>query len=289
MTEIVRGMKAKVDGTGVVFDIWEDKVERFLDTFDEIKSQNPDEAIDMFKCTSLPELEEDEEDQGGWRGPGGSSYGGGSGAGGYGRGASRFNTQSSGGGGFKSYGGESSYGGGRGGYGRGNAGGGGYGRGSGGYINDNYNGGGGSDWRSTPSGSEGGARGGYGRGGGFIASDSYSEKSSSMGGYTTPGSSSQSTPNPYGGAPREYNSFQPAASVGGGVPTNKVFANNLSYNVTEDILKEFFQANKVRAVKVALLRNEKGQSKGTAIIEFSSQQDADYVVKALNGQQLDNR
>ena len=278
-------MKAKVDGTGVVFDIWEDKVERFLDTFDEIKSQNPDEAIDMFKCTSLPEMEEEDDDQGGWRGPGGSSYGGG-GSGGYGRGGARYNTQSSGGG-FKPYGGESSsYGGGgsRGGYGRGYTGGG-YGRGSGGYNNDNYNGGG-SDWRSTPSSSEGGFRGGYGRGGGFIASDSYSEKSSSMGGYSTPGgSSAQSTPNPYGGgAPREYNSFQPVASVGGGVPTNKVFANNLSYNVTEDILKDFFQSNKVRAVKVALLRNEKGQSKGTAIIEFSSQQDADYVVKALNGQ-----
>jgi len=40
--------------------------------------------------------------------------------------------------------------------------------------------------------------------------------------------------------------------------------------VTEDTLKEFFQENKVRAIKVAIMRNEKGQSNGSAIIEFSS-------------------
>lgn len=37
------------------------------------------------------------------------------------------------------------------------------------------------------------------------------------------------------------------------------------------------------------MKNERGQSQGNAIIEFSSQQDADYVVKSLNGSELDNR
>lgn len=54
-------------------------------------------------------------------------------------------------------------------------------------------------------------------------------------------------------------------------------------------MKDFFQSNKVRAVKVVLMKNERGQSKGTAIIEFSSAQDAEYVVKSLNGVDLENR
>jgi len=59
--------------------------------------------------------------------------------------------------------------------------------------------------------------------------------------------------------------------------------------VTEDSLKEFFQENKVRAIKVAIMRNEKGQSNGNAIIEFSSSQDADYVVRQLNNIELEGR
>ncbi len=37
------------------------------------------------------------------------------------------------------------------------------------------------------------------------------------------------------------------------------------------------------------MRNERGQSKGSAIIEFSSSQDAEYVVKALSGVEFENR
>jgi len=32
----------------------------------------------------------------------------------------------------------------------------------------------------------------------------------------------------------------------------------LSFAVTEDTLKEFFQENKVRAIKVMIIRNDKG-------------------------------
>jgi len=38
-----------------------------------------------------------------------------------------------------------------------------------------------------------------------------------------------------------------------------------------------------------IFKNESGQSKGSGIIEFSSNQDADYVVKQLSGTQLGAR
>ena len=63
----------------------------------------------------------------------------------------------------------------------------------------------------------------------------------------------------------------------------------MSFTVSEDSLKDFLQQNKVRAVKVVLFRNEKGQPKGSGIVEFSSSQDAEYVVKALNGVDFESR
>jgi RNA recognition motif-containing protein len=63
----------------------------------------------------------------------------------------------------------------------------------------------------------------------------------------------------------------------------------MSYSVTEDSLKDFFMENKVRAIKVMIMRNEKGQSKGSALIEFSSSQDADFVVQNLYGSEIEGR
>ena len=42
-------------------------------------------------------------------------------------------------------------------------------------------------------------------------------------------------------------------------------------------------SNKVRAIKVMIFKNERGESKGSGIVEFSSNQDADYTVKQLSG------
>jgi RNA recognition motif-containing protein len=53
------------------------------------------------------------------------------------------------------------------------------------------------------------------------------------------------------------------------------------------MLKEFFQSNRVRAIKVVIFKNEKGDSKGSGIIEFSSSQDSEYVVGNLNGAPID--
>ena len=46
---------------------------------------------------------------------------------------------------------------------------------------------------------------------------------------------------------------------------------------------------KVRAIKVLIFKNESGSSRGNGIIEFSSGQDADYVVNNLNGFNIEGR
>jgi len=290
LTDNIRAIKVRRDQTGVLFDLWEDRVDTFMDYYNDLVGKNQSKGVTVRRCAALPELEDDEDyggGNGGW-GREGGSYGGGGyskqnsygGGGGY---SGKQNSYGGGGG----YGGKQSYGGGgdnSGGFGRGSGGysggnrdanrdggGGGFGRGSGGYRQAEESGGGQSGWRSTPS--EGG------RGRGFIASNSWTDNSS------TPQSSAQSTPS-YQGPPRTYASIQSSVPVQGG---NKVAGSNLSFTVTEEALKEFFQENKVRAIKVNIMRNEKGQSTGNAIIEFSSNQDADFVVKQLNNVELEGR
>lgn len=59
--------------------------------------------------------------------------------------------------------------------------------------------------------------------------------------------------------------------------------------MNEDTLKDFFQENKVRAIKVVIMKNDRGQSAGQAIIEFSSNQDAEYVIKNLSNSEISGR
>ncbi len=46
-------------------------------------------------------------------------------------------------------------------------------------------------------------------------------------------------------------------------------------------------SNKVRAIKVVIFKTDRNESKGSGIVEFSSSQDAEYVVKNLNGIEID--
>lgn len=244
LTDNIRAIKVRRDMTGVLFDLWEDRVDTFMDYYNDLVGKNQSKGVTVSRCAALPELEDDEDyggGNGGW-GREGSYGGGGYGGkqGGYGGGGYGGKQGGYSGGGGGGYGGNSGgYGRGSGGYSGGNSGGGGgFGRGSGGYRQSEESGGQ-SGWRSTPS--DGG------RGRGFIASNTWTDNSS------TPQSSSQSTPSYQ--APRTYASIQTSAPVAGG---NKVAGSNLSFTVTEDALKEFFQENKVRAIKVAIMRNEKG-------------------------------
>lgn len=84
-TDNIRVIKLKRDGLGGVFDIWEDKVEIFMDYYNDMKQRDPSSQVIVTKCQSLPELEEEDDDGSYGGGAGGSGWrSGASGGGGYG-------------------------------------------------------------------------------------------------------------------------------------------------------------------------------------------------------------
>ena len=69
----------------------------------------------------------------------------------------------------------------------------------------------------------------------------------------------------------------------------KIYVGNLSYDTTEDELKNLFaQAGTVASV--ALIKDrDTGQSKGFAFIEMSNQAEAEKAIQMFNGHSMDNR
>ncbi len=69
----------------------------------------------------------------------------------------------------------------------------------------------------------------------------------------------------------------------------KLYVGNLSYDTTEDELRNLFaQAGTV--TEVALIKDrDTGTSKGFAFITMSSQEDANKAIQKFNGQTLGNR
>lgn len=126
LTDNIRVIKFKRGHTGALFDLWDDKIEMFMEYYTDLKTKGQEEGVVITRCNQLPDLEDEEEGfgggfGGGWRAGGGSdSYGGGNGGGaGRGYGGSRGGYGGNSGGSYQkpSYGGNS--GGSSGGYGRG--------------------------------------------------------------------------------------------------------------------------------------------------------------------------
>jgi cold-inducible RNA-binding protein len=69
----------------------------------------------------------------------------------------------------------------------------------------------------------------------------------------------------------------------------KIYVGNLSYDTTEDQLRELFtQAWTVASV--ALIKDrDTGQSKGFAFVEMSNQSEAEKAIQTFNGYTLANR
>ena len=64
---------------------------------------------------------------------------------------------------------------------------------------------------------------------------------------------------------------------------------NLSYNTTDDSLKEFFsQAGAVSSASV-IMDKMTGRSRGFGFVEMENDADADKAVEQLNGKELDGR
>jgi RNA recognition motif-containing protein len=69
----------------------------------------------------------------------------------------------------------------------------------------------------------------------------------------------------------------------------KLYVGGLSYDTTEDTLKDAFA--KVGTVESAVIITDKmsGRSKGFGFVEMSSEEEAQSAIEALNGKELDGR
>lgn len=70
---------------------------------------------------------------------------------------------------------------------------------------------------------------------------------------------------------------------------NKLFVGNLSFNTSEDTLKEKF-AQLGSVLSVNLIQDKMtGRPRGFAFVEMSSEEEAKKVIEELNGKELDGR
>jgi len=96
--------------------------------------------------------------------------------------------------------------------------------------------------------------------------------------------SNENRPQP-GGNPRPFQ--QNNQRQGGSSSSSTVFVGNLSFDSTEDSIREFFsQCGNVNAVRIA--KNEEGKMKGFCHVEFDSNEAVVNAIK-LAGSQLDGR
>jgi len=71
--------------------------------------------------------------------------------------------------------------------------------------------------------------------------------------------------------------------------SNKLYVGSLSYDTTDDSLKELFsKAGKVESATV-ITDKFSGKSKGFAFVEMSSDEEAKKAVEMFNGKELDGR
>ena len=69
----------------------------------------------------------------------------------------------------------------------------------------------------------------------------------------------------------------------------KLYVGNLSYNMTEDALKDTFSA--AGSVDSAIIIKDKmsGRSKGFGFVEMSTEEEAQKAIEMFNGKELDGR
>jgi len=71
--------------------------------------------------------------------------------------------------------------------------------------------------------------------------------------------------------------------------SKKLYVGNLSYDTTEDGLKDFFsQAGTVEEATI-IVNRATGRSKGFGFVEMSTEEEAQNAMASLNGQELDGR
>lgn len=71
--------------------------------------------------------------------------------------------------------------------------------------------------------------------------------------------------------------------------TTKLFVGGISWDSTEDSLKNFFAAAGTVVSATIITDKYSGRSKGFGFVEMSSEQEAQAAIEKLNGQTLDGR
>jgi len=70
---------------------------------------------------------------------------------------------------------------------------------------------------------------------------------------------------------------------------NKLYVGNLPYSMTSDQLRETFSAHGTVQSADVISDRDSGRSKGFGFVEFSSEQEAQAAIDALNGQEVEGR
>jgi cold-inducible RNA-binding protein len=69
----------------------------------------------------------------------------------------------------------------------------------------------------------------------------------------------------------------------------KLFVGSLSWNVTDDMLRDFFAAVGTVTSATVITDRDSGRSKGFGFVEMSSDDEAKKAINELNGKELDGR
>ena len=71
--------------------------------------------------------------------------------------------------------------------------------------------------------------------------------------------------------------------------TNKLYIGSLSYDTTEDSLKDFFASAGTVSSASIIIDKFSGRSKGFGFVEMSNEDEAKKAIEELNGKELDGR
>lgn len=69
----------------------------------------------------------------------------------------------------------------------------------------------------------------------------------------------------------------------------KLYVGSLSYETTEDTLKDLFSQVGTVESAVVIVDRISGRSKGFGFVEMSTEKEAEEAIKKLNGKELDGR
>lgn len=69
----------------------------------------------------------------------------------------------------------------------------------------------------------------------------------------------------------------------------KLFVGSLSWNVTDDMLRDFFAAVGTVVSASVIMDRDSGRSKGFGFVEMSTDEEAKKAIDELNGKELDGR